>query len=368
MQSYSEDVIKAKENLNDFKQFLLIKDNKIKDKDLSILCRQMSILLESGCEILKILDIIKQQSDKKISLRLEEISQNIKQGNSITDSFINTNSFSNFFISMLKAGETSGKLDVAMRNLAQYYDKEYKMKAKIRNASIYPIIVSTLAFLSFIIIMIFVIPNYEMLFDGNGIDPPLITKSLINTSKFIRTKYTYIIFITLAIIPTLYCLSKLSSKVKFDNLKFKLPVINKITKIIITTRFCKSLRILIKSGVQIVEAIDISSRVISSDYIYKKMNTSIEYIQNGNQVAYSLNISNIFPDMFIAMINIGEESGRLDDCLSTSEKLYDNELDIMLEKMMKWIEPSIMIILGVFVCIFMVAMVLPMFDSITAIQ
>ena len=108
--------------------------------------------------------------------------------------------------------------------------------------------------------------------------------------------------------------------------------------------------------------------MINSDYIYKKMSTSIEYIQNGNQVAYSLNISNIFPDMFISMINIGEESGRLDDCLSTSEKLYDNELDIMLEKMMKWIEPSIMIILGIFVCIFMVAMVLPMFDSITAIQ
>ncbi|MCR8746140.1 type II secretion system F family protein [Romboutsia lituseburensis] len=368
MQSYSENIIEMKNNLKNSKKFILKKDNKIKDKELSILCRQMSILLESGCEILKILDILKKQSNKKISLKLEEVSKYIKQGSSITDSFTNTNSFSNFFISMLKAGEASGKLDVAMRNLAQYYDKEYKMKAKIRNASIYPIIVSTLAFLSFIIIMVFVIPNYEMLFEGNGIEPPLITKVLVNTSKFIRTKYIYIIFFTLAMIPTLYYISKISSKVKLDNLKFKLPVINKITKIIITTRFCKSLGLLIKSGVQIVEAIDISSRVINSNYIYEKMSTSIEYIQNGNQVAYSLNASNIFPDMFISMINIGEESGRLDDCLSTSEKFYDNELDTMLDKMMKWIEPLIMIILGIFVCIFMVAMVLPMFDSITAIQ
>lgn len=343
-------------------------NTKIKDKELSILCKQIGILLQSGCEIIKILDMLIKQSNYKVAKVLQQISENIKQGSSIAESFEKAQVFSMFFVSMVRAGEISGNLDLAMNSLADYYINEYKMKSKIRNASIYPAMVILFAFLSFVIIMVFLIPQFEIIFVGNGINPPFFTQMLINISLFIRTKYIYIIIFTLGVLISLNFTSKKSPKIKIDNLKFKIPILRHISKIVITARFCKTLCILLKSGVQIIDAIDISSKVIDSKYIYEKLVISREYIQKGNSVGYSLEKSNIFPMLFILMVNVGEESGRLDSCLDTTEKFYNNELDITTERIAKSIEPTIIIILALFVGIFMIAMVIPMFDSMTSMQ
>ena len=344
------------------------RDTKIKDKELSVLCKQMGILLQSGCEITRMLDMLIKQSNPKISKVLNIVSDNIKQGSSIAESFQQTQVFSMFFVSMVRAGEVSGNLDGVMHNLADYYTKEYKMKSKIRNASIYPAMVVVFALISFTIIMVFLIPQFEMMFIGNGINPPFLTRLLINTSLFLRTKYIHVAIIILGILIILNYISKKSPKIRIDNLKFKIPVIKGINQTIITTRFCKTLAMLVRSGIQIVEAIDISSKVIDSEYIYEKLFISKEYIQKGNSVGYSLEKSNVFPILFISMINVGEESGRLDNCLETTEQFYNNELDIVTEKMAKSIEPAIIIILAIFVGVFMVAMVIPIFDSITSMQ
>ena len=342
---------------------------KIKDKEIRILCRQMGILLESGCEITKMIDILINQSNSKISNVLSEISNHIKRGNPITKSFQKSELFSTFFISMVNAGEVSGNLDKVMHNLADYYDKEYKLKSKIKTLLIYPIILILLSLVSMMIIMVAVIPNFEMIFTSNGINPPLLTRILINISTFIRTKYVCIIIAILITIPISIHYIKNSTKITLikNNFKFKIPIIKNITQLIITTRFCRALSILVESGIQIVNSIDIAAKIIDNKLTYEKLLISKEYIQRGNSVSNSLKLSNVFPKLFISMINIGEESGRLEECLKTIDNFYGNELDTKIEIIMKVIEPAIIVIIGIIIGVFLVAMVSPMFDAIVSI-
>lgn len=349
---------------------LKLANQKIKSKELKVLCKQMGILLKSGCEITKILSIIHEQSSKKLKSALGEVSINIQNGNSITESFERTDLFSTFFINMLKAGEISGNLDNIMNDLAKYYESEEKLKSKIINISIYPIILIIMSIVSGFFILVFIIPNFEMIFEANGINPPLLTKVLINTSRFVRDKYIYIFFTIIFFAILMYCLLKYSSKVKYvkDKLKFKIPFINQMIILLVTTRFCSTLNILIESGVQIVDAIDISSKVIGNALVYDKLSISREYIRRGNNISYSINKSEIFSNSFISMLKIGEESGSLDDTLRVTNDFYSEELNIKIEKTMKLAEPIVTVVIGLVIGLFIIAMVVPMFDAINSIQ
>lgn len=362
--SINELTIVSINSIIDYKEKIIIKE-----KEIRILCRQMGILLESGCEIIKMIDILRNQSSNKISSILSQISNSIQRGNSITESFQKSKLFSPFFISMIKAGEVTGKLDRVMHSLADYYDKEYKLKSKIKTILIYPTILLVVSIISMTFIMVVVIPNFEMIFISNGINPPMLTKILINISRFIRTKYIYILIVALYTILILINLLIKSSRINTfkNNMKFKIPFIKNINQLIITTRFCRALSILVESGVQIIDSIDISARIIDNQVIYEKLLISKEHIEKGNSIGDSLKLSKVFPKLFISMISIGEESGRLEESLKTTDTFYSNDLDTKIEQTIHIIEPVIIVVVGIIIGIFMVAMVMPMFDAIVSI-
>ena len=347
----NRDNIKSKSNLKKSNQ-------KIKSKELKVLCKQMSILLKSGCEITRILNILYEQSNKKLKRAIEEVSINIQNGNNITESFEKTNLFSSFFVNMLQAGELSGNLDKIMNDLAKYYDSEERLKSKIISISIYPIILIIMSMVSGFFILVFIIPNFEMIFEANGINPPLLTKILIGTSVFVREKYLYIFFISLISILLVCYLIKYSPKVKYikDKLKLKIPFINQMMILVI------------ESGVQIVDAIDISSRALDNIIVYEKLSISREHIRRGNEISYSISKSEVFSNSFISMLRIGEESGSLDETLSVTNDFYSEELNIKIEKAMKSVEPIITLVIGLIIGLFIIAMVIPMFDAINSIQ
>lgn len=361
----NKDNTKIKSNLKISNQ-----KQRIKSKELKVLCKQMSILLKSGCEITKILNILHEQSNKKLKRAIEDISINIQSGNNITESFEKTNLFSSFFINMLRAGEISGNIDNIMNDLAQYYESEEKLKSKIFNISIYPMILVFTSIICGLFILVFIIPNFEIIFETNKIDPPLLTKILIKISNLIRENYLHIFFISSISTISIYYLIKYNSKVKYikDKLKLKMPFISQIMILLITTRFCRTLNILIKSGVQIVDAIDISSKVIDNSLVYEKLSISRENIRRGNSISYSISKSQVFSNSFVSMLKIGEESGNLDNALSASSDFYGEELNIKIEKTMRLAEPMITLIIGLFIGIFIIAMVVPMFDAINSIQ
>ena len=355
--------IKPKSNLNK-------SNKKIKSKELKVLCKQMSILLKSGCEITRILNILHEQSNKKLKHTIKEISINIKNGNNITESFEKTNLFSNFFINMLRAGELSGNLDKIMNDLAKYYDSEEKLKSKIINISIYPIILIIMSIISGFFILVFIIPNFEMIFESNGINPPLLTKILIKLSVFIREKAIFIALMSLILTLFIYYLIKYNQKARYitDKWKLKIPFIGEMVILLVTTRFCKTLNILVESGINIINAIDISSKVVDNILVYEKLLISKEYIIRGNNISYSISKAEIFYNSFISMLRIGEESGSLDNTLKMSNDFYSEELDTKIEKTMKLAEPIVTVIIGLFIGLFIIAMVVPMFDAINSIQ
>ena len=342
---------------------------KLKDKDLKLICKKISILLESGCEITKILDILKSQSNKNTKNIFSNISNHINKGYTISYSFQKTNSFSYFFISMIEAGEISGNLDKIMNDLYIYYDKECKLKSKIITMSIYPILLIVISFLSMVFMMFFIIPNFQKIFESNGINSPLMTTIIINISKFIRENHLVINILLIIFMVSLVYILKTSKKLKLNisELKFKIPIIKNINTLIITTRFSRIFGVLMQSGVQVIDSISISSKIIDNNYIFNKLAISNQYIRQGNKLSESLDKPQVFPDLFISMISVGEESGKLDETLSTITTFYENDLDNKINQIMKLVEPIIIVIMGLFIGIFALSMVLPMFDSMIAI-
>lgn len=342
--------------------------NKVSNKELRVICKEIGILLESGCEITKIFQIIEGQSSKKVRSLFNTISNHIQKGNSIAESFQITGTFSKFFISMIKAGETSGNLDVIMSDLSNYYDKEYKLKTKIITILIYPIILIILSVISIIFIFIFVIPNFQVVFASNGIEPPFITKVLIGISIIVTNHLGYLIlsFVLILIGIIYFIIMNNSLKKLINSFKFKIPFLKGVNQLVATTRFSRALSILLSSGIQIVDAIDMSASVIDNEFIYERLKISNNYIKKGNSIGKSLNLANIFPKLFVSMANTGEESGKLDKSLDVINRFYENELNNKIEQIMKFVEPVIIVFMGLIVGVFILSMVIPMFDAITS--
>lgn len=342
--------------------------NRISDKEVRVICKEIGILLESGCEITKIFEVIEGQSSKKVKNLLNIVSNHIQKGNSIAESFQITGTFSKFFISMIRAGETSGNLDVIMNDLSNYYDKEHKLKMKIINISIYPIILIILSIVSMIFILVFVIPNFQVVFTSNGIEAPLITRALIVISTIVTNNLGFLMlsFILFLIVTIYFFITNDKIKRLINSLKFKVPFIRRINQLVATTRFSRALSILISSGIQIVDAIEMSASVVDNEFICERLKISNNYIKKGNGIGKSLNLANIFPKLFISMANTGEESGKLDKSLDVINKFYESELNNKIEQIMKFIEPILIIFMGLIIGIFILAMVIPMFDAVTS--
>lgn len=345
------------------------KSRKINTKELRVLCNEMSILLESGCEITKLFEMLKDNSSNNLSKVLNEVLNNIKKGNSISDSFKYTNKFNNFFISMVKSGEISGNLDEVMMKISEYYEKEYKLKSKMINIMIYPIILIISSICVVLFMLISIVPNYQNIFMSNGTSPPFVTSLMINTSIFIRKNYLIIILFTILLLFLLIYKLKTSQTIQnlIKKIQYKIPIINNIIKLSITIKFSRTFYILNKSGVDIRNAIDISYQVIDNYILNNQIIECKESINRGNSISKSLECVDIFPSLFLTMIAIGEESGRLDESLSSINKFYEQELENKTEQGMKIFEQVITIVIAVIIGFMVFAMFSPMFDSISYI-
>lgn len=347
----------------------LFKKENLKDKDLKIFSKQMNILLKSGCDISTILKTLIEQSNNKLRKVIKNLLNNIEKGNSITESFEQTKAFPKFYISMIRAGEISGNLDDVMDKLSSYYDKENKLKSKIISILIYPIILLITMLFLFLFILIFLIPSFESIYTDNNLQTPLITKILIIASYIARNYLLLIVLIILLAILSLIYLKDKSKKVNdmLHKIILKIPFIKTYATLFMVNKFVQALSILIWSGIQIVDSIEISSKVISNKYIYEKICNSNDLIKKGNRISDSLKIIDELPPLLISMVSIGEESGKLDSILVTLSEYYENELDSKLELGTKYFETGVTLLIGVIVGVTVIVMMMPMFDAVTSI-
>ncbi|MGM9533153.1 type II secretion system F family protein [Intestinibacter sp.] len=371
---YEEDVFKfAKDNnlkISAIKKrrSIFSFSQKLKNKELKILCKEIGILFESGCEITRLLEVLEAQASKKLRPVLRKILREIESGNSITESFKKTSAFSRFFISLVYAGEISSNLDQVMYRLSEYYDKEAKLKSKIISISIYPVILALVTVASVLLILLFIMPKYEAIYLENNIDIPAITRGMLFLSNFIRNNYIAILLVSfMSVIISMYIFKNNQElRKELHKLFLRLPKVGELMLLNITNKFSKSLYILVKSGVEIVNAIDISAKVIDKKYIYEMICVANDSIKEGNSIGISLSKINLFPQLFITMVTIGESTGRLEEALETINKFYENELDEKVEIGTKYFEVGIILVMGLIVGVTVISMVIPMFNTISS--
>jgi len=271
---------------------------------------------------------------------------------------------------MIIAGEASGNLDYIMDKLSIYYEKESRLKSKIGTSLVYPLILSLVSLNVILFLIVYVIPNFINIFNQNNITPPMTIKILLHISYIINHHWYIIGILPMLIITLIYITVGKNPKSKYfiDNLKLKIPYVNKLIILISTCKFSRAFHILISSGVQVIDAIDIAAKTIENKSIQDMLYKSKDNIKLGNSLYESLRICNIFPNMFMSMINIGEESGKLDDILSSISDFYEAELENKLNKIVTLIEPIIILIMGLIIGSMVISIMFPMFEVMTTFK
>jgi len=332
-------------------------------KTISIFCKQFSICLKAGIPICDILNLLYQQMlHKSIKNSLINIKEDVQKGNSLYTSMKNTiNVYPEFLINMIYLGEESGKLEIILQELAKYYEKEHKLTKKIANSMIYPCTVFLTLTIVSSFLFIKVIPVFITNLNSLNANIPLITRLVLGTSNFLGHNFLWIL-ITILILGFILMeyFKKENGKLAFDKFKFMCPILGPVYKRLIYTRFTRGLNILLSSGVGLLRAFEIIHDVIGNRYFKLKLKTVFSDIKKGRDLSICLNAMNLFPQFFVAMVKIGEETGNLDEMFLTAADIFYEDAEENVEKATALLEPILIIFLGIMIGTIILAVMLPM--------
>jgi type II secretory pathway component PulF len=293
-----------------------------------------------------------------------EIAFEVDSGSFLSDAFAKRpKTFSNFFVNIVKSGETSGKLDEVLNYLADEMEQNYDMVAKIKGAMIYPVFIVVGLIAVGIVLMVYVIPNLTAILTETNATLPLSTRIVIATSNFFKDYLWLVGLIVAAIVVGIHFFIKTEfGKKQIDLFKLKMPIFGKLFKYIYLMRFTRSLSTLLKGGVTITKSLKITADVISN-VVYKEIiEETLESINDGNPIHVVMDNSKFVPSMVPQMIAVGERTGQLDTVLDKVTDFYGRETTNMLNNLSKLMEPIIMVVMGIGVGIMVAAVIMPMYN------
>lgn len=338
---------------------------KITDKDITLFTRQLATMMKSGVPLLQAFDIVgKGHSNRALSKLLMDIKTDVETGSNLADAFRKYPLyFDNLFCNLVGAGEAAGILDTLLDRLATYKEKIQAIKGKIKSALFYPLSIIVVAFVITAVMMIFVIPSFKDLFDNFGADLPAPTLFVMTVSDYF-VDYWWAIFGGLG--GTIYAFFyawKRSAAVQrvMDRMMLKMPIFGEVIRKATIARWSRTLSTMFAAGVPLVESLD-SVAGACGNYIYYEATKKIQVdVSIGNTLTYSMANTELFPNMVIQMVAIGEEAGSLDAMLSKIADFFEAEVDDAVEALSSLMEPLIMVVLGTLIGGMVVAMYLPIF-------
>ena len=338
---------------------------KIKPKDIAVFTRQLSTMLIAGIPVVQAFDIVgKGHENPSMQELILGIKNDIETGTNLTTALSkHPLYFDALYCNLVAAGEQAGILDGILDKLATYREKIEAIKGKIKAALFYPTAVVVVAFIITAVLLVFVIPQFESLFQGFGADLPALTKMVVNLSRGFQEWWWAIIGVIVGSVMFLSYSYKRSLKMQhtMDRTLLRAPVIGVIIKKATIARFCRTLATMFAAGVPLVEALE-SVAGASGNRVYYEGTQSIKAdVSTGMQLQAAMNSTGLFPNMVIQMVAIGEESGELDSMLSKVADFYEREVDDAVAGLSSLLEPIIMVFLGVVVGGMVVAMYLPIF-------
>ncbi|MCM8900919.1 type II secretion system F family protein [Caldicoprobacter algeriensis] len=338
---------------------------KIASKDIAVLCKQFSTMLGAGIPIVRCLDILSKQLSNRVLRRLfAEMYAEVRTGRTLTEALVRRSQyFPSLFISMIEAGETSGTLDVVLNNLAQHYEKDYKLRQKVKNAMTYPVIVLIVAVAVVYFLLTVVVPTFISIFNRGDMALPLPTRMLLSLSDF-ATRYGMIVLlcIVLMVFILYIVLSRGKGRLKWHEFLLKMPVMGTVITYVISSRFSATLGILLRTGIPLVQALDIVKKVVGNEVAQKGLQQVQDMARMGGGISIPLEQLKLFPLMLIQMLKIGEESGTLDEMLLKTAEFYEGELEASLVRLTTLLEPMLIVLLGGVVAFIVLSIALPMFQ------
>lgn len=338
---------------------------KVTKKDIAVFSRQFYTMLDAGIGVVEALDILKRQTENKtLKQTIDIVYEDVQKGMSLSEAMgKHEKVFPSLLINMVEAGEVSGNLDVIMERMAIHYEKEFNIENKIKNAFMYPIILSIVAISVVIFLLVVVMPTFIGMFEESGTTLPTPTRILLTISDWLANYWYLFIGIVLILIFGIMTLGKSKEGRKFfDNLKIKLPGIKNMNIKIITSRFTRTLSTLLSSGIPLLQALDVVSKVVGNEIIGTQIQLAREDIRKGVPMSKTIRDIEIFPPMVDSMIGIGEESGALDDILYKTADFYDEEAEASMEKMTTLLEPILIVFMAIIIGFIVVSIAMPMFE------
>jgi len=343
----------------------------IKFRDLTIFYRQFSTMVNAGLTLVNSLDIlIKQVENKVLSNVITLIKSDVEAGSTLADAMAkHPQAFTELYISMVRAGEIGGVLDEILNKIADLMEKEYALRQKVRSAMAYPVFITGAAVLMGIFMLTFILPQFVGVFAQFGGELPFLTQILVTATNLFNS-YWYIFFIVFAALVAAFLayIKTPNGKLNFDRFKLNAPIFGEINRKSAVARFTRILGTLIKSGVPILEALQVSSNAIGNLVVSSAVLGAKTKIKEGQSISGPLAASGVFPPMVTQMIMVGEESGELEEMLISVANFYDEEVDRTVEKLTAIIEPVMMLGIALVIGVMVIAMYLPIFNMVNLIR
>ncbi len=338
---------------------------KVKLKDLAIFSRQFATMIASGLSLLRSLNILAEQTENKtLAKTITAVRDEVESGTSLSSAMSkHPKVFKSLFISLVKAGETGGQLDEVLLRVADSFEKDYKLRQKIKAAMTYPVVVFMIAIVLVTIMLIFIVPTFAAMFTSLGGELPLPTKILL----FLSEKAIIIIPIVVVVSITsfiLYKRTRASSEpftYRTDKIKLKVPVFGHLFTLIAISRFSRTLALLMRSGVPVLQALEITSDAAGNRVVGRAALDVRDSVREGESISGPLKNHPVFPPMVVQMIAVGEDTGQVDDMLDKIAEFYEQETESTTESLTALLEPLMIAVLGGLVGSMVIALYMPMF-------
>lgn len=343
---------------------------KVSMKDLAIFSRQFATMISSGLSLIRALNILAEQSDNKELRRIiGEVRSAVEEGRSLSASLAEHEVFPKLYVGMVRAGETAGMLDTVLLRVAQTLESDVALRRKIKSALTYPVVVLVLALILCSIMLIFIVPTFVGMFETLGGELPLPTKVLLLLSRVVRGFWWALLFTpVLAMKGFAYARKRPKVRFQLDRLKLKLPVFGPLFHKVALARFARNFGSLLKAGVPILTALEITAETVSNGVIGNAVDDVKMSVKEGESIAAPLSTHSVFPPMVVQMIAVGEETGAIDTMLEKIAEFYDAEVEAAAEQLTAMLEPLMIAALGGLVGAMVVALYMPMFRVFDLIQ
>jgi type IV pilus assembly protein PilC len=344
---------------------------RIPTRDVVIFTRQFATMINSGLPLVQALDILAQQTENKTLADVtKQVVYDVESGHTLADALSkHGNAFSQLYVNMVAAGEAGGILDTILLRLAGFLEKNDAIVRKVKGAMIYPAVIFSVAGIAVVVLLIFVIPTFQSMFASVNLELPLPTRVVIALSELLQGFWWAMGGGAVAAVWAVRRYYRTEGgQLVIDRLLLNLPVLGDLLRKSAVSRFTRTLGTLLSSGVSILEGLEITARTAGNRVIHDAVMESRGSIAGGETIAAPLEKSGVFPPMVTSMIAVGEATGGLDEMLSKIADFYDEEVDAAVSALLSLMEPIMIVVLGVVVGGMIVAMYLPIFDMINAVQ